>query len=126
MNETIHQAIQKKTWITMNAFGSAINTLLLFCFIFLAASGLFVLGKIHGDQLFLGFSKHSWEELHERLGFIMILLASAHLFLHKQWLTKFFKRELFGDKKYYPRIALVSLVGMILIIAIMAISLLEK
>lgn len=44
-----------------------------------------------GYREFLGITKHTWSSIHNISGVIMILLAMAHLVLHRKWMVSMTK-----------------------------------
>lgn len=68
-----------------------VDTILFFCFCFLAGTGLmmkFSFVKGLGPQSVLGLTKHDWETLHLYVGILMLVAVILHLISNRVWIVK--------------------------------------
>jgi hypothetical protein len=114
-----------KSWIAPGGINLIINVLSFLCVSVLAATGLLVLAHSHGSNTLLGFPKHSWGELHERFGVLMVLLVGYHLLRHRKWIAGLFKGQLLGDTVSRKRTLLTLGIALLVMTAIGTASLLD-
>ena len=68
-----------------------VDTILFFCFCFLAGTGLmmkFSFVKGLGLQSVLGLTKHDWETLHLYVGILMLVAVILHFISNRVWIVK--------------------------------------
>lgn len=52
-------------------------------------------GRTEGAELLLSLSRHQWGKIHYCLALVFIVLMTAHVLLHWEWIKSWFK-SLFG------------------------------
>jgi uncharacterized iron-regulated membrane protein len=62
----------------------------LICFVLVSITGVILYhipeGRRSGWEMFWGVTKHTWQDIHDYSGFLLIAVVAIHLLLHLTWI----------------------------------------
>lgn len=117
MNKTKHRKISSNQW------NFILDSIFIFCLIWLASTGLLIHVKLppgsRGITLW-SISRHEWGEIHLIIGLIFLGMIFLHLILHWRWLYSMIKGKSEQQDNSKRRISIALII--IVFLCIVAIS----